>query len=58
MYSPHAKQAEAHKAFLTDGYDRGTLFWGRQVGKSLWSVMHLVIAATYKKGRIVAGKRY
>ena len=51
MYSPHAKQAEAHKAFLTDGYDRGTLFWGRQVGKSLWSVMHLVIAATYKQGQ-------
>lgn len=40
----------AHKAFLVDGYDRGTLFWGRQVGKSLWSVKHLEMAATYKQG--------
>jgi len=50
-YTPHAKQAEAHKAFLVDGYKRGTLFWGRQVGKSLWSVKHLEIAATMKQGQ-------
>ena len=50
VYNPHAKQAMAHKAFLVDGYDRGTLFWGRQVGKSLWSVKHLEMAATYKQG--------
>lgn len=50
-YTPHAVQAKAHAAFLVDGYDRGTLFWGRQVGKSLWSVKHLEMAACYKQGR-------
>lgn len=51
QYQPHDKQAEAHKAFLIDGYDRGTLFWGRQVGKSLWSVKHLEMAACFKQGQ-------
>ena len=50
-YQPHLKQAEAHKAFLVDGYKRGTLFWGRQVGKSLWSVKHLEMAACIKQGQ-------
>lgn len=50
VYKPHAKQLAAHKAFLVDGYDRGTLFWGRQVGKSLWSVKHLEMASLYKQG--------
>jgi hypothetical protein len=50
-YKPHGKQAEAHKAFLVDGYDRGVLFWGRQVGKSLWSVKHLEMAACFKQGQ-------
>lgn len=50
VYTPHAKQAAAHRAFIVDGYDRGCLFWGRQVGKSLWSVKHLELAASYKQG--------
>lgn len=50
IYKPHEKQALAHKAFLIDGYERGTLFWGRQVGKSLWSVKHLEMAAAYRQG--------
>ena len=50
-YVPHEKQKEAHKAFLVDGYTRGTLFWGRQVGKSLWSVKHLEMAAVLKQGQ-------
>lgn len=50
-YQPHKKQAEAHAAFLIDGFKRGTLFWGRQVGKSLWSVKHLQIAACLKQGQ-------
>lgn len=50
-YKPHAKQAQAHKAFLVDGYKRATLFWGRQVGKSLWSVKHLEMAAMMKQGQ-------
>lgn len=50
-YEPHKKQAAAHKAFLVDKYQRGTLFWGRQVGKSLWSVKHLEMAACIKQGQ-------
>lgn len=50
VYNPHKVQAEAHKAFLVDGYKRGCLFWGRQVGKSLWSVKHLEMAASYRQG--------
>jgi hypothetical protein len=50
VYEPHEKQKAAHRAFLVDGYDRGTLFWGRQVGKSLWSVEHLKMASAYKQG--------
>lgn len=50
VYKPHEKQALAHKAFLVDGYDRGTLFWGRQVGKSLWSIKHLEMAACFRQG--------
>lgn len=50
VYKPHKKQAAAHKAFLVDGYDRGTLFWGRQVGKSLWGIKHLEMAACFNQG--------
>ena len=50
VYNPHKVQAEAHKAFLVDGYKRGCLFWGRQVGKSLFSVKHLEMAASYRQG--------
>lgn len=50
-YKPHEKQAMAHRAFLVDDYKRGTLFWGRQVGKSLWSVKHLEMAACMKQGQ-------
>lgn len=49
-YQPHGKQVMAHKAFLVDGYDRGCLFWGRQVGKSLWSVQHMRLAAAIRQG--------
>lgn len=50
-YIPHEKQKKAHQAFLVEGYKRGTLFWGRQVGKSLWSVKHLEMAAVLKQGQ-------
>lgn len=50
VYRPHAKQIKAHKAILVDGYDRATLFWGRQVGKTLWSVENSKMAATIKQG--------
>lgn len=51
LYDPHKVQASAHKAFLVDGFKRGTLFWGRQVGKSLWSVKHMELAACFKQGQ-------
>lgn len=49
-YKPHKKQIEAHRAFLIDGYDRGVLFWGRQVGKSLWSLQQLLMGAAIRQG--------
>ncbi len=51
VYSPHEKQVAAHRAFLVDGYKRGTLFWGRQVGKTMWSVYMAWIAACMKQGQ-------
>ena len=49
-YQPHEVQAAAHKAFLLDGKKRGTIFWGRRVGKSRWSRQHLFMSAMYKQG--------
>lgn len=51
QYVPHQRQVEAHRAFLVDGYKRGTLFWGRQVGKTMWSVYMAWIAAVMKQGQ-------
>lgn len=51
IYQPHQKQIEAHRAFLVDGYKRGTLFWGRQVGKTMWSVYHAWISAVMQQGQ-------
>ena len=51
IYQPHKKQIAAHRAFLVDGYKRGTLFWGRQVGKTMWSVYMAWIAACIKQGQ-------
>lgn len=50
IYVPHETQRLAHKAFLVDGYKRGTIFWGRRVGKSRWSRQQLFISALYKQG--------
>jgi hypothetical protein len=50
-YVPHPKQIAAHRAFLVDGYKRGTLFWGRQVGKTMWSVYQAWISAAMKQGQ-------
>lgn len=51
MYKASKKQAEAHKAFLQDGFKRGVLFWGRQSGKTYWSVNHSWISAIKDQGR-------
>lgn len=51
IYQPHQKQIEAHRAFLVDDFKRGTLFWGRQVGKTMWSVYHAWISAIMNQGQ-------
>jgi hypothetical protein len=50
-YHPHPKQVAAHRAFLIDGYKRGTLFWGRQVGKTMWSVYQAWMSALMHQGQ-------
>jgi len=50
-YTPHKVQAEAHKAFLIDGYKKGVLYWGRQCGKSIWSIQQLVFSAILNQGQ-------
>lgn len=51
IYQPHPKQIDAHRAFLLDGYKRGTLFWGRQVGKTMWSVYQAWMSALLHQGQ-------
>jgi len=51
QYTPHPKQIDAHRAFLVDGYKRGTLFWGRQVGKTMWSVYQAWMSAAMQQGQ-------
>lgn len=50
-YSAHRKQAMAHKAFMSDGYKRGLLMWGRQSGKTFFSTQHAWISAVLNQGR-------
>ena len=69
-YKANAKQAAAHKAIMEDGYKRGVLFWGRQSGKTFFSVHHTYISAildqglygisfkTYKQAKDVVWKQY
>lgn len=47
LYKPHQKQVEAH----ADDHDRRVLLWGRQVGKTYWSVNEAWIKAVQKQGR-------
>jgi hypothetical protein len=50
-YVAHKKQALAHKAFMSDGYKRGLLMWGRQSGKTFFSTQHAWISAVLEQGR-------
>lgn len=50
MYKPHSLQAAAHEAFLSGKCDRGTIFWGRRVGKTIWSIWQGVIAGLLEQG--------
>ena len=50
-YAAHKKQALAHRAFMSDGYKRGLLMWGRQSGKTFFSTQHAWISAVLNQGR-------
>jgi hypothetical protein len=50
-YIAHRRQAEAHKAFMADGFKRGLLMWGRQSGKTYFSTQHAWISAVLNQGR-------
>lgn len=50
-YKPHRKQIASHLAFLTQGYKRGVLLWGRQSGKTFWSTNHGWLSAALNQGR-------
>jgi uncharacterized protein YciI len=50
-YVPHAKQKEAHLAFLTKEYKRGVMMLGRQSGKTYWATNHAWISALIDQGR-------
>lgn len=51
MYQAHKKQALVHQAFLTGGYRRGVVMFGRQSGKTYLATQHAWISAVYKQGR-------
>lgn len=46
LYQPHAKQVAAHN----DTHNKKLLFWGRQVGKTYFSINHVLISALKKQG--------
>lgn len=50
-YRPHVKQVQSHVAFLTGGYKRGVLLWGRQSGKTYFSTQHGWLSAIANQGR-------
>lgn len=49
-YVPFQIQADAHRAFLSDGYRRGMLYWSRRTGKTLWSVNQVMLSAAISQG--------
>jgi phage terminase large subunit len=51
VYQPHAKQVQAHSAFLTGGYKRGVLLMGRQSGKTYFATNHSWLSGVIKQGR-------
>lgn len=50
MYVANAKQAQAHRAFMEEGFKRGLLFFGRQSGKTYFATNHTWISALMKQG--------
>lgn len=49
-YKPFDVQKAAHRAFLTDGYKRGMLYWSRRTGKTLWSTQQLMMSCMIHQG--------
>ncbi len=50
-YAAHAKQAQAHKAVMQDGFKRLVLMMGRQSGKTFFATQHGWISAVKEQGR-------
>ena len=50
-YIASKKQANAHKAFMVDGFKRGVLLMGRQSGKTYFATQHAWISAVLEQGR-------
>lgn len=50
-YAPSKKQAQSHIAFLTGGFKRGVLLWGRQSGKTFFATQHSWLSAVINQGR-------
>lgn len=50
-YKANRKQALAHRAFMSDGFKRGVLLWGRQSGKTYFATQHAWVSAVKEQGR-------
>lgn len=50
-YTAHRKQAMSHRAFMSEGFKRGVLLFGRQSGKTYFATQHAWISATKDQGR-------
>jgi len=51
VYAPSKKQGQSHIAFLTGGFKRGVLLWGRQSGKTYFATNHAWLSAVIYQGR-------
>lgn len=49
-YKPFGIQINAHRAFLSDGYTRGMLYWSRRTGKTMWSIQQIIFSAMLHQG--------
>jgi hypothetical protein len=49
-YQPFKIQADAHRAFLVDKFQRGMLYWSRRTGKTMWSMNQIMLSAALNQG--------
>lgn len=50
QYSPFPVQKSAHRALLSGQYQRAMLYWGRRVGKTVWSIQQLMMSCMLHQG--------